>query len=121
MIRKYKGYIPEIWYEADDVAFHAIAQGISDVIHAEADTLVNIQKEFEVSVDTYLEYCTEQGIEPKKPKSGKLAVRMAPEVHELVATAATHDAKSINQWITETLEAAARARIAQGSIKIKIR
>lgn len=121
MISKYKGYVPEIWYEADDLAFHAIAQGIRNVIHAQADSLANIQKEFEVSVDTYLEYCEEQGIEPQKPKSGKLAVRMAPEVHELVATAATHDAKSINQWIAETLETAARERIAQGSIKIKIR
>jgi len=121
MISAYKGYIPEIWYEADDKAFHAIAQGIRNVIHAEAETLENIQKEFAISVDTYLEYCEEKGIEPQKPKSGKLAVRLQPEIHEMVSVAANTDSKSTNQWIAETLEKAARERLSEKSIKIKIR
>jgi len=121
MIQSYKGYVPEIWYEPDDHAFHAVAQGIRSVIHAEADTLELIQKEFELSVDTYLEVCAEDGIEPDKPKSGKLAVRLAPEIHEMVSVAATSDAKSVNQWITDTLKEAAEKRLAEGSIKIRIK
>ncbi|WP_075995478.1 type II toxin-antitoxin system HicB family antitoxin [Salaquimonas pukyongi] len=121
MIRSYKGYVPEIWYEHDDKAFHAIAQGIRSVIHAEASTLEEIQKEFELSVDTYLEYCREEGIEPQKPKSGNIAVRIAPEVHEMVADAANADAKSINQWIAEVLKEAAEKRLSERSIKIRIR
>lgn len=121
MIKSYKGYVPEVWYEPDDKAFHALAQGIRNVIHAEAETLDAIQKEFEISVDTYLEFCEAEGVEPQKPKSGKLAVRMAPEIHEIVAMAASNDAKSINQWITEVLEKAARERLAEKSIKIKVR
>lgn len=121
MISAYKGYIPEIWYEADDKAFHAIAQGIRSVIHAEAATLEDIQKEFAISVDTYLEYCAEEGIEPQKPKSGKLAVRLSPEIHEMVSVAANTEAKSVNQWIAETLKEAAEKRLADKSIKIKVR
>ena len=48
MIDAYKGYVPEIWYDADDKAFHAIAQGIRSIIHAEAETLEDIQKEFSI-------------------------------------------------------------------------
>jgi len=121
MIKSYKGYSSEFWFEPDDNAFHGWVRGIRDVVHFEAATITDIQKEFEASVDDYLEACEQFGQEPQKPKSGKLAVRMAPEVHELVATAATHDAKSVNQWIIDTLEVAARERIAEGSIKIKVR
>ena len=121
MIRSYKGYTPEVWYESDDKAFHAIAQGIKDVIHAEADTLEAIQREFEISVDTYLEVCSEDSIEPKRPRSGNIAVRMAPETHELVADAAAVDAKSINQWITDVLKDAAQKRLEEGSIKIRVK
>ena len=121
MIKSYKGYVPDIWYEPDDNAFHALARGIKGVIHAEAENLEDIQKEFELSVDDYLEACADWGQEPQKPKSGNIAVRMAPEIHEMVATAATNDAVSINQWIVETLEKAARERLADNRIKIKIK
>jgi len=68
-----------------------------------------------------LEACDQWGQEPQKPKSGKLAVRITPEIHEMVATAATNDAKSINQWIADVLKEAAEKRLADNSIKIRIR
>ena len=121
MIRSYKGYVPEVWYERDDKAFHAIAQGIRSVIHAEAETLEEIQKEFELSVDTYLDVCKEEGIEPQRPKSGNIAVRIAPEIHEMVADAANADAKSVNQWIADVLKEAAEKRLAEGSMRIRVK
>ncbi len=121
MIKSYKGYVPEIWYEQDDGSFHAIAQGIRSTIHCEAERLDDIQHEFEQSVDTYLEVCAEEGIEPQKPKSGKLAVRLAPEIHEMVSLAATADSKSVNQWIADTLTEAANNRIRDGALKISVK
>jgi len=121
MIRSYKGYVPEVWYERDDKTFHAIAQGIRSVIHAEAETLEEIQKEFELSVDTYLDVCKEEGIEPQRPKSGNIAVRIAPEIHEMVADAANADAKSVNQWIADVLKEAAEKRLAEGSMRIRVK
>ena len=121
MIKSYKGYTPEFWYEPDDHAFHGWVQGIKNVVHFEASNIEDIQREFEASVDDYLEACKEWGQEPQKPKSGKLAVRLAPEIHEMVASAASNDAKSVNQWISDALEKAAKERLAEKSIKIKIR
>ena len=121
MIKSYKGYSPEFWFEPDDNAFHGWVQVIKDVVHFEAAMINDIQKEFEASVDDYIEACKDWGQEPQKPKSGKIALRVAPEVHEMVATAAANDAVSVNQWIADTLKKAAEERLAQGSIKIKIR
>lgn len=121
MNKPYKGYIPEIWYEPDDKCFHAVAQGIKNIIHAESETIEGLQTAFAESVDCYLEICTEKGFTAQKPKSGKLAVRLAPEIHEMVSVAAVADAKSINQWISDILADAAEKRLQDNSIKIKTR
>ena len=39
-----------------------------------------------------------------KPYSGKLMLRVSPEIHAAVATAAQLSGKSINQWATEALD-----------------
>lgn len=121
MIKAYKGYVPEIWYEAGDGAFHGCAQGIGDVIHCEAAHMEQVQREFEASVDDYLEACKTFGKEPQKPKSGKLALRITPEVHEKIAVAASADAKSLNQWIADTLSKAADKRLAQDMVPVKVK
>jgi len=49
----------------------------------------------------------ETGRPAQKPYSGKLLLRVSPEVHAAVATAAQVRGKSINQWAAETLKKAA--------------
>ena len=120
-MRPYKGYVGTVEYSADDRCFHGTLLGIRDFVTYESGLIEGLQKAFEDSVDDYLEACKQFGREPQKPKSGKLAVRLAPEVHEMVATAAVADAKSINQWIADVLEDAATRRIEEGSTKIRIR
>jgi predicted HicB family RNase H-like nuclease len=57
--------------------------------------------------DDYLETCEKLNRSPQKPYSGKLMLRVAPEVHAAVAMAAEVRGKSINQWAAETLAYAA--------------
>lgn len=120
-MRSYKGYYPSIWYEEDDKAFHGLVEGIRDTIHFEADNATELEQAFRDSVDDYLEWCGKLGRAPEKPYSGKIALRLSPEVHEMVSEAAVSDAKSINQWIADTLTEAARKRIESGSTRIRIR
>lgn len=49
------------------------------------------------------------GRAPQRPYSGKLMLRVPPEIHAAVAVAAEVSGKSINQWATETLTEAVRA------------
>jgi predicted HicB family RNase H-like nuclease len=120
-MRAYKGYAGSIEYSTDDKCFHGRVQGLRDVINYEADTVEELEKAFHDSVDDYLAFCADTGREPENTKSGKIAVRMSPEIHEMVADAASADAKSVNQWISDTLREAAEKRLAEGSIKIRIR
>lgn len=64
---------------------------------------------FEEAVDDYyLETCTKIGKVPQKPASGKLMLRVPPEVHRAALIAAESAGTSLNQWATKVLGEAAR-------------
>ena len=52
----------------------------------------------------YEDWCKERGKEPEKPYSGSFTVRMPPELHRRIAEAAARAGKSLNRFITDTLE-----------------
>ena len=56
----------------------------------------------------YLADCKEQGTHPEKPASGKLLLRVPPEIHGRALVAAQAAGKSLNQWATEVLQQAAQ-------------
>lgn len=47
-----------------------------------------MENEFHASVDDYLEWCKEDGVEPEKPYSGKFNIRISPLLHGKIAIAA---------------------------------
>ncbi|MBN9462078.1 MAG: toxin-antitoxin system HicB family antitoxin [Burkholderiales bacterium] len=50
-------------------------------------------------------------VSPEKPASGKLLIRVPPEIHGRALIEAQSMGKSLNQWATEALE---RAVMAEG-------
>ena len=48
--------------------------------------------------------CEEDGIEPRKPFSGKLNLRLGPDLHQRVAQFAAESGLSMNSWILQALE-----------------
>ena len=117
----YKGYVAEIWYEEDDRAFHGLVHGIRDTVHFTGSNPDELSQAFHDSVDDYLDFCKERGMEPEKSYSGRLALRTSPEIHALLDRAAASDGKSVNQWISDTLADAARRRVAEGSTRVRSR
>jgi predicted HicB family RNase H-like nuclease len=65
---KYKGYTATVEYDEEDGVFIGEVVGILDVITFEADRPEDLEKEFHVSVDVYLEYCDEKGVPPELPR-----------------------------------------------------
>jgi len=59
--------------------------------------------EFQESVDDYLDFCRERGEEPDKPFSGKLTLRLDPELHRSIYIRSKRENKSLNHWIIEAL------------------
>lgn len=110
----YKGYTAEVEYDAHEGILYGRVLDLRDTITFQGDRATEIANEFHASVDEYLLFCVEQGIEPAKPYSGTLYIRTSPAVHREAAIAAAQDGKSLNAWLAEVVAQAAH-RTAQTS------
>ena len=55
-------------------------------------------------IESYLSYCKEEGIEPAKPYSGKLNLRMSSELHSRVAAFVASTGITINDFINRAIK-----------------
>ena len=104
---KYKGYIARIEYDEEDRIFVGHLAGIKDIVGFHGITVNELEGAFHESVDNYIAISEETGRPVQKPYSGKLMLRVSPDVHAAVATAAEVHGKSINQWVSDVLDKAA--------------
>ena len=72
-------------------------------------TVAELRAAFQESVDFYLKTSAERGEVAQKPYSGRLMVRIAPELHARAAILAEAAGKSLNQWTQEAIEKQAAA------------
>lgn len=105
----YRGYAARIEYSDEDKCLIGHIAGINDVVGFHGESVAELRAAFEDAVDDYLETCERLGRAAQKPYSGKLMLRVPPEVHAAVAAAAEVSGKSINQWATETFTKAVHA------------
>ncbi len=100
-------YTARIDYDEENDLFHGRVVGIRDVIEFYGKTTDELHREFKISVDDYTDMCAEEGLNPEKPFSGKLTLRVDGEEHRQIALAATLNNKSLNSWASEILKDAA--------------
>ena len=100
---EYKGYAAAFDYDEETDSLLAKVVNIRDTITFYASSVEELKREMQTSIDDYLAYCEERGIEPAKPYSGKLLVRVDPKVHRAVMMAASTAGQSMNEWIAERL------------------
>ena len=102
----YRSYVAKVEYDALDRIFVGHIQGIRDIVSFHGSTVEGLESAFHEAVDHYLEVCAKIGQTPQKSYSGKLTLRVPPELHSAVATVAEINNKSINQWATDVLKEA---------------
>ena len=83
--------------------------GIRSIIGFHGETVGELRAEFESTVEDYVRECKELGLKPEKPASGKLLLRVPPEVHGKALVVAQTAGKSLNQWAAEVLRSAVQA------------
>lgn len=105
---EHKGYIGKVEFDDETNIFHGEVINLRDVITFQGATVRQLRKAFRDSVDDYLEFCAERQEEPEKPYSGRFVVRVEPELHKAVAVHAKIDGKSLNAWVHDALEVAAK-------------
>jgi len=92
-----------VQYDPDIEMFRGEFVGLNGGADFYASDIKGLKEEGEISLKAFLEMCTEDGVEPRKNYSGKFNVRIPPELHADIASVATAEGKSLNQWVVETL------------------
>lgn len=103
-----QGYTARIEFDERDDIFVGRVLGVRDIISFHGETVTELRADFEAAIRAYLRDCEERGVAPEKPASGRLMLRVPPEVHAAALVAAQSAGKSLNQWATDALREAAR-------------
>ena len=100
---EYQGYKAAVAYSEDDKVFHGRIAGINDIITFEATTVARLERAFREAVIDYLEACKQFGKKPDREYSGKIPLRIDPELHRALAIEAEAKGESLNSWLLNTL------------------
>ena len=101
---KYKGYLGTIEFDIEDGCLMGQVLHINDLVTYEAETILELKKEFENSVNDYLELCLELGRKAQKPYKGTFNIRITPEKHKQIALKATREECSINEVVNNAID-----------------
>ena len=99
----YKGYQARVDLDEEAGVFHGEVINTRDVITFQGSSVKRLKRAFEDSVDDYLGFCASRGEDAEKPFSGKILVRVPPEVHRQIMTEARRQGKSLNTYVLEKL------------------
>ena len=102
---EYKGYKGSVEYiNADNCLFGKVLGMSKDLILYEGNSIDELRADFEAGIDNYIAGCVADGIEPRKPYSGTLNIRISPEIHSKIAMLAQEAGTTINGYIKQALE-----------------
>jgi predicted HicB family RNase H-like nuclease len=101
---KYKGYTGLVELDEEQGILYGRVIGLRDLITFQGDTVPELVRAFQDSVDDYLEFCAQRGEDPEKPYSGNFVVRIEPQLHRTIANEAEAQKVSLNSLIESALE-----------------
>jgi predicted HicB family RNase H-like nuclease len=104
----YKGYTASMVFDAQDKIIVGRVLEVDDIISFHAESVSGFEASFHAAIDAYIAACEELGSAAEKPASGKLMLRVAPEIHAAALKAAARSGISLNKWAERALVAAAR-------------
>ena len=105
----YKGYTGVFEFDPELRLFAGHVVDLQDEIYFEGDSVEALEASMRRAVDHYLEVCEARSEDPGRPFSGKLNVRLGPDVHRAAAVAAAVEGQSLNAWMTRVVADAAKS------------
>jgi predicted HicB family RNase H-like nuclease len=106
-VMTYKGYKARVEFDPRDNIFVGRVLGIEDSISFHGATVTELKERCAAAITHYLADCKATGRTPERPASGKLMLRIPPEVHAKALIMARASGKSLNQWASEVFAKAA--------------
>ena len=90
-------------YSKEDGCLFGKVIGIRALLSYEGVSLVELERDFQMVIDEYLEDCEERKVEPEHPYKGTFNVRISPELHRNIAIYAFEHGKSLNAAVEEAI------------------
>lgn len=67
---EYRGYVADYEYDEQDGTYFGWVDGIRSMVTFEAPSLAELEREFRISIDAYLELCAERALAVEAPAPG---------------------------------------------------
>jgi len=97
------GHKAVISFDPNMAMFRGEFPGLSGGADFYAVDVQGLLEEGRTSLKVYLQACEERGITPFKNFSGRFNVRISPDSHADIVTAAKTSGMSLNQWVEKAL------------------
>jgi len=104
----YKGYTASMVFDTEDKIIVGRVLDIDDIISFHGASIAEFESNFHSAIEDYLAASEALDSPPEKPASGKVMLRIAPEVHAAALKAAARSGTSLNKWAESALGKAAR-------------
>jgi len=99
---EYKDYIGTVNYSAEDDILYGKIEGVNDLVLFEGESISDLKKGFEESINDYLATCKELGKEPNKAYKGVFNVRVPSSVHKKLSIMASKKGLKLNELVKKT-------------------
>jgi len=76
----YRGYNAKVEFDPEDNILFGYVLGVPESITFHGETVAQLTEGFHASIDHYISDCEATGRKPYKPYSGKLMLRVSPDV-----------------------------------------
>jgi predicted HicB family RNase H-like nuclease len=113
----YKGYTTSMVFDAQDKIIVGRILDVDDIISFHAESVAEFESNFHLIIDGYLAASEALSSAPGKPASGKVMLRIAPEVHAAAIKADARSGNSLNKWAEGALGKAARKPSARAAVR----
>lgn len=113
----YKGYTANMVFDAQDKVIVGRVLDIDDIISFHGESVSAFEANFHAAIDDYLAASEALGSAAEKPASGRVMLRIAPEVHAAALKAAARSGTSLNKWAEGALGRAARKPVARSNAR----
>lgn len=100
---KYKEYSGSVSFSAEDEVFYGKVQGLNDLLTFEGESVKELKKSFQETVDDYLSTCDSLGKSPEKSYKGSFNVRISTELHRQAANFAFEKRISLNELVKKAI------------------
>ncbi len=103
-VMTYKGFLGSVEYTDEDKVFHGKVEGIDGLLSFEGNTVDSLRKDFERTVEDYLDLCRKVGKSPERSYKGSFNIRIPPELHRSADRKAAEMKMTLNQFVRKAIE-----------------